>query len=143
MRPSVPRCRSSWAFVPQRGGFQLRVLPCQLSGRNRPSVKRLSSPKAEFLIHFFGSLPFPRIAPYQISHSEKFDNPLSLNGPVDADRPIGSVSLARHERGRSPGTTADELRVRDAFLSPRRGLAPPPFAPRGWRRPVGSVVGDQ
>src|SRR6266699_3432482 len=103
MRPSVPRCGSSSAFVPQRGGFQLRVLPYQLSGRNRPSVKRLSSPKAKFLIHFFASLPFPRIAPNQISHSEKFDNPLSLNDvaePGSANVPHGH----RSSQGQRPWT---------------------------------------
>src|SRR6266436_3906687 len=136
MRPSVPRCGSSSAFVPQRGGFQLRVLPYQLSGRNRPSVKRLSSPKAEFLIHFFASLPFPRIAPNQISHSEKFDNLLSLNDvaePGSANVPQGHRRLAR---GNAPG-----LPPRSHLLRPARGagiapeitlLLPPLFCFTPW-----------
>ena len=67
---------------------------------------------------------------YQISHCERFDNPLSLNDSVEPGRPIGSASLAprgtRGERGcvRRTSRSADKC---DDVLK----LTPAPFSRRG------------
>jgi hypothetical protein len=112
--------------------WRKKAYPANSTGLRPRRLGRPVDPRAQQLSSNYAayergvSITGSNASTYQMSHSEKFDNPLSFNGPVDADPPSYPIPPPCKEGARSATVSAYLSAVAQTFLSAGAGDFPVP-----------------